>query len=281
MPDEADPEQLWMAARALARCSTRLAPADMVARAHAVLTDCEVLAAASPRSTLRRGDHRAAAAAALVAASACVRRGESMGQWARVVGEHAQLAGDGPLLAELWLTRAEEEGAAAHARDGGSPGALHHVLAAQSVAGPSAFARCWAHLALANEWALDNEGHGALLELDCAAADADHALPSPFAVPVDDVGAWFTSGRGAVLRKLGRWDEAAVALHLAPSRGPVSDVYMAVEWARLRAATGDVDAAATYLMSAAGPAAVSGSLAAFPSSSPPPVLSPPPLALVS
>jgi phage tail protein X len=127
---------------------------------------------------------------------------------------------------------------------------MRHVLAAQSLAGPSAFARCWAHLALANEWALDGEGHGALLELDCAASDADRALSSPVAAPVDDVSGWISGGRGAVLRRLGRWADAEVALRGASSRGPVSDVYLAVEWARLRAATGDVEEAAGHLIAA-------------------------------
>jgi hypothetical protein len=62
-----------------------------------------------------------------------------------------------------------------------------------------------AHLALANEWALDGEGHGALIDLDCATYDADHVLSSPLTAPVEDVGAWFSGSRGAVLRKLGRW----------------------------------------------------------------------------
>ena len=54
-----------------------------------------------------------------------------------------------------------------------------HVLAAQLSVGASALVRCWAQLALANEWALDGEAHGARSELDCAAYDADQALTSP------------------------------------------------------------------------------------------------------
>jgi hypothetical protein len=155
-----------------------------------------------------------------------------------------------PLLAELWLIRSVEDGAAAHAREIGSRVAMRHILAAQSVVGASAFARCWAHLALANEWALDGEGHGALIDVDCAAHDADHALPPPFAAPVEDVGSWFSGCRGAVLRKLGRWADAEAALHVARSRGIVSDVEGAVEWARLRLATGHADAAAAHLAAA-------------------------------
>jgi hypothetical protein len=98
--------------------------------------------------------------------------------------------------------------------------------------------------------ALDGEGHGALIDLDCAAYDADHALPSPFAAPVEDVGAWFSGSRGAVLRKLGRWADAEAALQVARSRGIVSDVYLGVEWAGLRLATGDADAAAAHLAAA-------------------------------
>jgi hypothetical protein len=251
MPDEPDPDALYAEARTLARCASRLPPGEMASRAQRFLTDCHARIAAAPRPTvLRNGYHRTAAAAALVGAAASVRAGDRTSQWATAAEEHARAAGDGPLLAELWLIRSVEDGAAAHAREIGSPAAMRHVLAAQSVAGASAFMRCWAHLVLANEWALDGEGHGALIELDCAAHDAEHALPSPFAAPVEDVGAWFSGSRGAVLRKLGRWAEAEAALQSAGSRGIVSDVYGAVEWARLRLATGDADAAAAHLTAA-------------------------------
>jgi hypothetical protein len=250
MPDDADPDAVYGETQALARLGSTLPPAEMAGRARRLLTDCQALAAAAARPRLRTGYHRAAAAAALVGAAASVRAGDPAGEWATAAGEHAQVAGDGTLVAELWLVRAEEDGAGAHAREVGSPAATRHVLAAQSLAGTSAFVRCWAHLALANEWALDGEGHGALIELDCAAYDADHTLPSPFAVPVDDIAAWFSGSRAAVLRKLGRWNDADAALRGTPSRGPVSDVYAAVEWARLRLATGEVDAAASHLAAA-------------------------------
>jgi hypothetical protein len=251
MPDDPDPDALYADARALARCASRLAPAEMGGRAQRFLTNCHTLIAAPPRATvLRKGYHRGAAAAALVGLAASMQAGDQTSPWATAAEEHARAAGDGPLLAELWLIRSVEDGAAAHAREIGSPAAMRHILAAQSVVGASAFARCWAHLALANEWALDGEGHGAHIDLDCAAYDADHALPSPFAAPVEDVGAWFSGCRGAVLRKLGRWADAEAALQLARSRGIVSDVYSAVEWARLRLATGDADAAAAHLAAA-------------------------------
>jgi hypothetical protein len=250
MPDDADPDVLSAAARALARLASTLPPAEMAGRAQRLLTDGRVLAAAASRQVVRTGYHRAAAAAALVGAAASSRAGDPSDHWATAAEAHAEVAGDGPLLAELWLIRGERDGAAAHAREVGSPATTRHVLAAQSVAGASAFARCWAHLALANQWALDGEGHGALIEIECAASDADHALSSPFAAPVDGVVAWLVGSRAAVLRKLGRWADAEAALRLAPSRGPISDVDGAVEWARLRLATGDVDAAAAHLVAA-------------------------------
>jgi hypothetical protein len=251
MPDESDPDALYADARALARCASRLPPGEMASRAQRFLTDCDARIAAAPRPTvLRKGYQRAAAAAALVGLAASVRTGDQTGLWATAAEEHARAAGDGPLLAELWLTRSVEDGAAAHAREIGSPVAMRHILAAQSVVGASAFARCWAHLALANEWALGAEGHGALIDLDCAARDADHALSSPFAAPVEDVAAWVSGTRGAVLRRLGRSADAEAALQLAGSRGIVSDVYLGVEWTRLRLATGDADAAAAHLAAA-------------------------------
>jgi hypothetical protein len=160
MPDEPDPDAPYADARSLARCASRLPPREMASRAQRFLTNCRTLIAAAPRPTvLRKGYHRAAAAAALVGVAASVQAGDQTIQWA-AAAEHARAAGDGPLLAELWLIRSVEDGAAAHAREIGSPVAMRHILAAQSVVGASAFARCWAHLALANEWALDGEATG-------------------------------------------------------------------------------------------------------------------------
>ena len=105
MPDEPDPDALYADARALARCASRLPPGEMGSRAQRFLTDCHALIAAAPRATLRKGYHRAAAAAALVGAAASMRADDRTSQWATAAEEHAQVAGDGPLLAELWLIR--------------------------------------------------------------------------------------------------------------------------------------------------------------------------------
>jgi hypothetical protein len=67
---------------------------------------------------------------------------------------------------------------------------------------------------------------------------------------VDDLGGWVSASRGAVLRRLGRWADAEAALRRAAGRGPVRDVDLGVEWARLRLATGDVDASAAHLAAA-------------------------------
>jgi hypothetical protein len=168
MPDDADPDALHAEARALARLGSTLPPGEVTGRARQLLTDCQASAAAASRLVLRAGYHRAAAGAALVGASASLRAGGATGPWITAAEEHAHVAGDSPLLAELWLLRGEEDGAAAHAREMGSPAAMRHVLAARG----------------------------------------------------------------------------------GSSRGPVSDAYVAVEWARLRLATGDVDAAAAHLVAA-------------------------------
>jgi hypothetical protein len=97
MPDDADPDALYAEARALARCASRLPPAEMGSRAQRFLTDCHTLIAAAARATvLREGYHRAAAAAALVGVAASVQAGDQTSPWATAAEEHAQAAGDGP-----------------------------------------------------------------------------------------------------------------------------------------------------------------------------------------
>ena len=220
----------------------------MASRAQRFLTDCHARVAAAPRPTLYKGYHRAAAAAALVGLAASVRAGDQSGRRTTSAEEHARAAGDGPLLAELWLTRSVEEGAAAHAREIGSP------VACATFSRRSRLSELGLRAVLGAPRPGERVGAGRGGPRGAHRSRLRHLRRRPRAlVAVDRAGG---GCRRLVLRQprrrpaqagsVGRW-EAEAALQLARSRGIVSDVYGAVECARLRLATGDAHAAAAHL----------------------------------
>ena len=171
--------------------------------------------------------------------------------------QHARDANDGPLLAQALFYRARHQGETGYAVDVGTRKGEELLVAALQAAGrhrEQRLLRALIRYELAWEYAALGETRAALTELHCADIDGGSAMPRPDVVEVaDGVGRgrrWAAPCRGAVLRRLARFDEAIAACTAALVGPPLWRTAAIVDIARAQAGSGSVDAAAASLRDA-------------------------------
>jgi hypothetical protein len=244
-------DELHHHAQTLAQQVHGAPPVVILRSARAHLADVEALLTVA-MGRHRLSLHRTAGLTALVAAYAS--RWAAKPRTAALLeqaDQHARSAGDGVLHAQVLVLRAKTAGEEAYALDAGYTPAQKHLAAALAVAGPTPLLRAQIRYELAWDLAAAGDRHAALLELDAAEVDHGRATPAADVVEVAD-GAWkarrWSSGyRGAVLRRLGRHDDAIAACSEVLQGPPQWQTSAMVDMARSHAALGDVDAAAAAL----------------------------------
>lgn len=242
-----DPSALQAQAAALEGRLLAVPPAAVLPSTRSLLQaiedECRHSGRARPRWA-QQALHGAAVTVALIGAQAALWGGHA-GEWATIAEDHARAAGDGILVARVLRHRARELKAEDGGADTPTPAAHALLVAAQHDAYPRAPRRLRADILYAIAWEAAAEGdeRGALINLD--AADIEMSLGG--GDPADPTGSWQASRRAAALRRLGRHADAEREIPAALTGPTVRTTAVLCDVARLRAATGDVDAAAATL----------------------------------
>lgn len=212
-------------------------PVGMASRARANLRDVELLLTASP-PRWRTPLHRAAALSALAAAYAWY-GGASVGGLLDTAAAHAHAARDGPLTARVMLNRVYstlpvDDVAYPHAA-----AVYRSAVWATGTARTAGATRARCRWVLAGEYAAQGDERGALAELEAAHIDASLG---PSGDPT-----YAAARRLTVYRRLHRFADADREAPIALLGAPYQTTFVLCDLARLRAATGDLDAAATHV----------------------------------
>jgi hypothetical protein len=242
-----DPSALQAQAAALEARALTVPPVAVLASAGSLLQAIEDECRHAGEARLewaRRALHSTAGVVALVAAQAAL-WSRGAGAWTTIAEDHARAAGDGILMARVRRQRARELKAEGGEVDTPTPAAHALLVAAQHEAYPKAPRRLRADILYAIAWEAAAEGdeRGALVNLD--AADIEMRLAG--GDPADPAGSWQASRRAAALRRLGRHADAEREIPAALTGPTIRTTAVLCDLARLRAATGEVDAAAAAL----------------------------------
>jgi hypothetical protein len=230
-PDEvvADAERLEAAADA--------DPVGMAPRARANLRDVELLLATSP-PWWRTALHRAAALSALAAVYSWY-GGAAVGDLLDAAALHAEAARDGPLRARALVNRVYPTVPADDVACPDAAAVYRRAVWATGSARAAGITRARCRGVLAGEHAARGDERGALMELEAADVDASSGPPGELT--------YAAARRLTVLRRLGRVGEADREAAAALLGSPYQTTFVLCDLARLRAATGDLDAAAAHL----------------------------------